>query len=171
MTKPPTMQQGHSNDFQTPAWALLPLYKYLFGKKVWECACGKGNLVKAMEDYGIDVLGTDINYGRMDFLNMNNWCDTNCIVTNPPYTIKDKFLEHCYEIGKPFALLMPLTALEGIKRQALYRKHGLELILLPKRVNFETPTGEGAGAWFASAWFTNGFNVGKDMTFWQNNET
>ena len=26
----------------------------------------------------------------------------NFIITNPPYSKKDKFIERCYEIGKPF---------------------------------------------------------------------
>ena len=75
--------------------------------------------------------------------------------------VKDKFLERCYEIGKPFALLLPLTALEGIARQELYKKYGLELILLPKRIDF---TGKKA-PWFAVAWFTYGFNLPKEINF------
>jgi hypothetical protein len=168
--KPPTMKQGHSNDFQTPPWVLEPLYPYIGRMSVWECACGKGNLVTAMRERGLFVKATDILTGT-DFLddifstNAIPWED--CIITNPPYTLKDEFLATCYESNLPFALLMPLTALEGIKRQALYRQYGLEMILLPRRVNFETPSGEGAGAWFASAWFTNGFHIGKELTFWK----
>jgi hypothetical protein len=175
MTKPPTMQQGHSNDFQTPTWALDPLYPFIDKERViWECACGRGNLSNALHSNGFRVWDTDILTGT-DFLT----CEHNSkielhsvsyIITNPPYTLKDEFLQHCYYFGLPFALLMPLTALEGIKRQNLYREYGLELILLPRRVNFETPSGEGAGAWFASAWFTNGFNIGKAMTFWKDEE-
>lgn len=164
MTKPPTMQQGHSNDFQTPGWVLEPLLPYLKGKFIWECACGNGNLVKEFWRLGYECIGTDINVGY-DFLTTT--LEVDCIITNPPYTIKDKFLERCYEIGLPFALLMPLTALEGIKRQALYRKHGLELILLPRRIDWITPSGKKGGSWFASAWFTNGLGVGRDLTFWQ----
>jgi hypothetical protein len=159
------MQQGHSNDFQTPAWVLKPLIPYIPDGIVWECACGKGNLVKGLAYY-IETIGTDLLTGT-DFLTCNIPNGVTSIITNPPYTIKDKFLERCYEIGLPFALLMPLTALEGIKRQALYRKHGLELILLPRRIDWITPSGIKGGSWFASAWFTNGLNVGKELTFWQ----
>lgn len=88
------------------------------------------------------------------------------IITNPPYTIKNQFLERCYLLGLPFALLMPLASLETTKRQKLFRKFGVEVILLPKRVDFETPSGNGSGAWFAVAWFTCGLNIGKELTFW-----
>ena len=75
--------------------------------------------------------------------------------------MKDKFLEKAYELKTPFAFLLPLTALEGIKRQKLYRENGLEVIILPKRIDF---TGKKA-PWFAVAWFTNGLNIGKQLTF------
>ena len=88
-----------------------------------------------------------------------------CIVTNPPYSLKEEFLKRCYELGKPFALLMPLTALESEKRQKLYRKYGIQLIIPNKRFNFETPSGKGGGSWFATAWFTWGLNLPKDLMF------
>jgi len=58
---------------------------------------------------------------------------------------------------------LPITAFEGIKRQKLYRENGLEVIFLPKRIDF---TGKKA-PWFAVAWFTNGLNIGRQLTFSQ----
>ena len=43
----PPIRQGSPDDFQTPPYALDPLLPFL--KRdwvVWECACGKGNLVR-----------------------------------------------------------------------------------------------------------------------------
>jgi hypothetical protein len=100
---------------------------------------------------GREVVATDLSCG-VDFFEMDLRHDA--IVTNPPYSIKDPWLERCYELGKPFALLLPLTALEGIKRQALYRKYGLDVLFLPRRVEFTTPSGKKGGAWFPVAWFT-----------------
>ena len=161
------MQQNHSNDFQTPEWVLDHLTSYIPKSwTIWECACGKGNLVRGLQSRGYAVNYSDILSGaRFDFLGALPPISFNMILTNPPYTLKDEFLARCYDLNFPFALLMPLTALEGQKRQALYRAHGLEVILLPKRVNFETPSGKGAGAWFASAWFTWGLQIGRGLTF------
>jgi hypothetical protein len=158
------MKQGNSDDFQTPPIALNPLLPYL--KKewlIWECAEGRGNLTKALKQKGFNVIGTDILQGY-DFL---NWFPEkfDCIITNPPYSLKQKFIERCYKLNKPFALLLPLTALETLKRQSLFKKWGLELILFDKRINFETPSGKGSGSWFASAWFTNWLNIGRQLTF------
>ena len=68
-------------------------------------------------------------------------------------------------MGKPFAFLLPLTTFETRKRQYLFQKYGLEVIFFDKRINFETPSGKGSGSWFATAWFTNGLNIGKEMNF------
>ena len=139
------------------------------GQTIWECACGKGNLVRELELHGYSVVGTDILTGT-SFL--GNWEPDkwDCIVTNPPYSLKQRFLERCYRLGKPFALLLPLTTLETPSRQALFREFGLEVIFFDKRINFETPSGKGSGSWFATAWFTWGLGIGKEMTFVRTSE-
>ena len=161
--KPP-LKQGNPNDFQTPARALRPLIPFL--KKdwlIWEPACGKENLVRGLNEEGFAVIKTDILYNH-DFL---TWSPGtyDCIITNPPFSLKEKFLERAYNLGKPFAFLLPLTTLEGRTRQALMQMYGVEIILFDRRINFETPDGSGGGSWFMTAWFTNGLGIGKELTF------
>lgn len=161
--KPP-LKAGNSDDFQTPKEALYPLIPHL--KKewiIWECACGSGYLVDELKKLGFNVIGTDINDGH-DFL---TWRPEifDCIITNPPYSIKQKFLKRCYQLKKPFALLLPLTTFETATRQELFKKHGVQVIFFDKRINFKTPSGEGSGSWFATAWFTNWFNFDQDLIF------
>ncbi len=162
--KPP-LRQGSPDDFQTPPEAIVPLLPYLqSGWRIWECACGKGNLVRAFKDYGFNVIGSDI-LGGHDFLSETP-DEFDCIITNPPFKYKQQFLERCYVLGKPFALLLPLTTLETKKRQELMKRFGIEIILFDKRINFETPNKvEKSSAWFATAWFTNGLNIGKQINF------
>lgn len=161
---------GRSDEFGTPKIAIECLLPYLKRDWVlWECAWGKGSLAKHFEWVGFEVIGEPYK----DFLNRDlglNKEGFNCIVTNPPYSLKEEFLERCYEIGKPFALLMPLTALEGKKRGALYRKYGIQLIIPNKRFNFETPSGKGSGAWFQTAWFCWKLNLPKDLNFVEINQ-
>jgi len=157
-------KKGSSNDFQTPVEALLPLLPFL--KKewtIWECASGKGNLVKGLVDRGYKVVESDILTGGDYLLSEPDHWD--CAVTNPPYSIKQDFLERAYMLGKPFAFLLPLTTFETKKRQSLFKKYGLEVIFFDRRINFETPSGRGSGSWFSTAWFSNGLNIGKQMTF------
>jgi len=162
--KPVAMKQGGSNDFQTPPFALNPLLEYLNPSWIiWECACGNGNLVNELRNLGWEVVGSDILKGK-DFLKIKPK-KFDCIITNPPYSLKQQFLERAYNLGKPFAFLLPLTTFETKKRQSLFKEYGLEVIFFDKRINFETPSGEGSGAWFAVAWFTWGLNIGKELNF------
>ena len=132
-----------SDFIQTPPEAVRPLLKYIPKEwSIWECAQGEGNLTKEMKRQGYGVWGTDILTG-LDFL-ATNLIEYRCIVTNPPYSLKDKFLQRCYDLGKPFALLLPLTALGSQKRQKLFREHGIQIVMLGKRVNFDTGTGKKA---------------------------
>lgn len=161
--KPPL--HGYApDDFQTPPEALVPLLPYLQKDwLIWECAQGKGYLTEALHEHGYTVIGSDILTGA-DFL---TWTPEqfDCIITNPPYSLKHKFLIRCYELGKPFALLLPLTTLETRTRQRLFAKHGVEIILFDKRINFHVPSGKESKSWFATAWFTRGLNIGHQLNF------
>jgi len=134
----------------TPAYATELIIPYLHGK-IWECACGEGHMTRVFEKHGLDVYETDIIHG-VDFLTSDLPAGIDMVVTNPPYSIKDKFLKHCYELDIPFALLMPLTALGGMKRSKLFREYGLEMLIPDRRINF-IYEGAGKACWFHSAWF------------------
>jgi len=167
--KPKSMKQGSPDDFQTPKEALLPLLPFLKKEwNIWECAEGKGNLVRGLKEFGFNVVGSDILSGT-DFLKFDlTKPEPDCIVTNPPFSLKQEFLERCYQLKKPFALLLPLTTFETAKRQKLFRDNGVQVIFFDKRIKFETPTGKSgkhSSPWFATAWFTWGLNLQKDMMF------
>jgi hypothetical protein len=160
--KPKLLMNGHSDEMQTPKEAIKYLLPYL--KKnwiVWECAWGGGSLAGHLKNEGFKTIGSK----ETDFLDINFKSDFDCIVTNPPYSLKEEFLQRAYDLGKPFAFLMPLTALEGKKRGAMYKKHGIQLIVPNKRINFITPSGKGSGAWFQTAWFCYKMNLPKDLMF------
>lgn len=161
------MQSGKTDEVFTPAYAITPLLPYL--KKEWtifECAYGGGHLAKSLTDNGYSVVG-DAAINFFDFSSSDfDWCD--CIITNPPYSKKTKFLEKCFETGKPFALLLPLTALEGKARNSLYRKFGVQLIIPDRRIHFlmtETRLGKKSSAWFQTAWFTSKLNLPCQLNF------
>lgn len=155
-------KQKTSDDYQTPPEALWPLLPYLNPDwTIWECACGKGKLVKALRQEGFTVIGTD---REKDFL---IWQPDqfDCLVTNPPYSLKNEFLRRAYELGKPFAFLLPITGLEYRSRQSMFQTHGLELLLLDKRLRFERPDGRKSRPWFSSAWFCWRLGLPKQLTF------
>jgi len=153
---------GRSDNFSTPGYALDPLLPFLNKDWViWECAWGESILANNIKERGFKVIGkTDIDFFQT---NLIDECDI--LITNPPYSKKEEFLKRAYELGKPFAFLLPLTTLEGIKRGELFSKYGIQLIIPNRRINFITPSGKGSGAWFQVAWFCWKMNLPKDIMF------
>ena len=139
------------DDFQSPPEVLNPILPYIPQSWiVWEPASGKGNLVRKLTQAGYWTIGTDILHGQ-DFFTYEPGFPYECTITNPPFTVKNEFLERCYALGKPFALLMPINALDTSKRQCLYKQHGLEILMLPSQVTFHNTAGKAAR--FVCAWF------------------
>jgi hypothetical protein len=183
-TKYPHQKSNASDHFQTPPEALDPLLPYLTRDwMIWEPACGKGNLVKALDGAGFRVFGSDIiaevKHQRINFLTDGAPFiidgmpfSFSMVLSNPPYSLKDEFLERCYQLGKPFALLLPLTVFDSVRRRKLFQKHGVECVFLPNRISFETPNhdanvavGKKTSSWFATLWITWGLNIGKQLVF------
>lgn len=140
----------------TPAHAVTPLLRYIprshFGGAIWEpCDAGAppSKICEVLEADGRTVVSTDIRTGT-DFLTADPPAGVTAIITNPPYSLKDRFIARCYAIGLPWALLMPLTALEGKRRGDLFRRYGVDVVVLDGRVNFMT---DKKGTWFNTSWF------------------
>jgi len=160
-----TMMEEKFDNLYTPFTAMQPLLKHLQGASgintVWEC-CDNGGSAITYESLkaGYKVISTDLISG-FNFLYHKPTFDFDMIITNPPFSIKDKILERCYLYEKPFALLLPLTALEGINRGNLFRKYGISVIILDKRIDF---TGK-KSPWFNASWFVHGIFRGNQLIF------
>jgi hypothetical protein len=137
----------------TPDYALDPLLPFLpIENIIWECAVGEGHLHRALLEEGYGTLGTGLTTGQ-DFFTYTprSW---DMIVTNPPFSLKYQWIERCYDLGKPFALLLPLETLGACTSQAMFEEYGIEVLLLNKRVNFYMPNkGWDSAAQFPVAWF------------------
>lgn len=152
---------SYDNCFTLP-YALDPLMPYIHGKVVWESACGAGFLLR---DFAGEKIETDIIYGFDFFQNTpdRHW---DIQVTNPPYSLKYKWLARSYELGKPFCLLVPLEMLGAQATQKFWSIYGLPfVIVLSRRVNFIMPEKglEGNGAQFPVMWYCHG--IGKPGQF------
>jgi hypothetical protein len=140
---------------QTPPYALDPLLPYLNKfKTIWEPAAGEGYLVRALEDHKFNVVASDI-LKRKNFFDYEPASPWDCIITNPPFSVKFKWLARCYQLGRPFALLMPVETLGARTAHKLFKHHGVQIILLDRRVNFKMPfKGWDSSAQFPTAWFS-----------------
>lgn len=148
-------QRGIFDDIDSPYGVLAPLVQYLpLEWTLWETAPGSGELAKHLKDTGYTVIENPHPFPS--FVDPDGW---DCIVTNPPFSQKRQFLQYSDATGKPWALLLPVTTL-GVGKCQPYLIDA-EVIFFPKRVDF---TGKGH-PWFAVAWFTKGFGIGRQMTF------
>lgn len=145
---------------------MTPLIPYLEGKVVWEPACGDGNLLKGLNAFGIECFGTDILTGQ-DFFSYTPDRPFDIIVTNPPFTgkVKNQWLKRTYSLGKPFALLLPLTTLESMQRQIMFAQYGIDIIVMPRRLHFNNVK----NCNFLTLWFTWNLGLPQQITFFLNN--
>lgn len=135
---------------------LLPWIKHLKGKTIW-CPFDKADsqFVKVLGGAGFNVVYSHIDYGQ-DFFEYEpeHW---DVIISNPPYKGKRKFYEHALELGKPFAMLLPVTILsDGVINQTMKgREKEFQLLLPSRRTRFYNGiTGEmGKTPTFKAAYF------------------
>lgn len=148
---------GPTDLCQTPPYALDPILPYLNKNWMWwEPAMGKGNIVNTLASREFWIRGTDIENG-FDYFDFSP-SDWDASITNPPYSLKFRWLARSIELGKPFALLVPVEMIGAKSAQDLLKYYHFEIMLLNRRVNFVMPNKglNGAGAQFPVMWLCSG---------------
>jgi hypothetical protein len=86
----------------------------------------KSLFVKTLKEHGHTVL-----HGMTNFLEVDYHCDY--IITNPPFSIKDKVIERVYQHKVKAVLILPMDAMGGVKRHSLYDQNEYPKIYVPSR--------------------------------------
>jgi hypothetical protein len=131
---------------------------------VWECAAGRGAVVKVLRKAGHIVVASDIaDHGfpldfRRDFFDVTEAPeDVDSIVTNPPYKIAQQFVEHALDLVPRVYLLLRLAFLESERRRPILEDRGLARVhVFRKRLPMmhrDGWTGPRASSAVAFAWF------------------
>lgn len=157
-------RRGKFDELYTPDEAVEMIIKYIPNniKTIWECtAIKESRIVSVLKDNGFNVITSHIEDGQ-DFFDYEPE-QYDMIITNPPYSKKDKFLKRAFELGKPFMFLLPITTLEGIERGKMFGENGIQMLIPNKRFNFKPE--KKSGAWFQTSWFCSGLNLEKDLNF------
>ncbi len=158
------IQRGAFDELYTPKEAIEMVLPFIPKKvnTIWECtAIKESKIVQVLKENGYNVITTHIENGE-DFFKYKPE-NFDMIITNPPYSLKDKFLKRAYELQKPFMFLLPLTTLEGIQRGKMFNKHGIQMLIPNKRFNFKPE--KNSGAWFQTSWFCHGCQLKSDVNF------
>lgn len=134
-----TKERACDDYYATDPKALEELLKFeVFHMNVWEPACGGGHLSSVLKTHGYLVRNSDIvdrigdgSVEILDFIEGDTGTWEGDIVTNPPYSLAQKFVERSLAaVGDGFkvAMFLKLTFLEGKKRKGMFAKHP------PKRI-------------------------------------
>jgi len=121
------------NDYYAtePRAAQLLMDVETFQPVIWECACGEGHLAEEFKKAGYRVMASDLidrGYGvQYDFLTCDAPPIPNCdIITNPPYSKAQEFVEHALDISKDgtkIAMFLKIQFLETKGRKKLFEKY------------------------------------------------
>lgn len=132
-----------SDETLTLKYAVEPLVKYLKAKNFNTIMCPfslwHSKYVEVLKENGFKVAYND---GCSDFFDLTKEelieKKIDCIVDNPPFSLKDKIIERLYDLDVPFVILLPQNSLQGKGRTSLYIKHGLEYLGFDSRICFYT---------------------------------
>jgi hypothetical protein len=135
-----------NDECYTPDYAVLPLLKYLDkfkGKTIW-CPFDteESEYVKIFKEAGFNVVYSHKDEGQNfydfgDGLFAQDLPDFDILISNPPFHNKAMLVEKVIALGKPFALLLPMTWLNDQAPYRLFSQGGVELMLFDKRVKFK----------------------------------
>jgi hypothetical protein len=140
------------DSFETPRYAVDLLIPFIPKDiiRIWECAAGNGRISNVLLRNHFYVSESDIRLiGHVskthNFLSDGlgehqlSWIEQKksfAIVTNPPFSIKDLFIEKAFEYGVPFAFLINA---DYSGQQIDWIKRGCEKIIPTRRINYLTP--------------------------------
>ena len=149
-----TTKEGDS--LFTPYYAVDHIIKYLPKDKIIWCPFDMEEwsaFSVRLKECGYNVISSHIEKGK-DFFNYEpeKW---DIIVSNPPFSIKDKVLERLYSFNKPFAVLLPLNSLQG-KTRYKYFKDGIQILSFDARICYHNKDHMDSvvkGSPFATAYF------------------
>ena len=155
--------------YETPEFFIKELLKYeQFDNNILEPCCGNGRISKTLIDNNYNVRSCDIvkrsyECEERDFLDNFNPIESSIydIVTNPPYSLMNKFIYQATLIAKnKFAFVGRIQLLESTSRYNLIYKEGCngfrlkKILVSTKRLQFITEDAKFRnGSPMCSCWF------------------
>lgn len=173
-----TRERAENDYYATPyesTKALLDVESFI-GDFIEPCV-GGGHIAEVVKEYypNSNVVGVDLVDRGYDNTIVSNYFDYRFdgdfnVVTNPPYSMAQEFLEHSMDNlkeGKKVAMFLKIQFLEGAKRRELFKKYPPKVVhVFSKRQNpwrNGSPVDEKGKPWSSTmcfAWFVweKGYN-------------
>ena len=146
----------------TPFYAVTPIVRHLKNsgyKTIW-CPFDEewSAYVRTFREEGFNFIRSSLSDGK-DFFKYEPDEPYDVIISNPPFSRKCEVLRRLDELGKPFAILLPIGSLQGKAQFKIFEK-GIPLLSFDRRIDFHTPQSMSATVQrppFASAYFCRDF--------------
>lgn len=146
----------------TPWHAVAPLLPFLpvVPLRIWEPCSGAGWLAEWLREAGHIVIESDYRQGRDALSWSPDPSSYDLIITNPPWSLKYRFIRRMYALKKPWALLLPYATPHAQTARKIRDAAGesWEEGRLDKRINYYMPGSGFAnnGAQLSSIWLCSG---------------
>ena len=150
---------AHCDDWNSPKEAFEDIAHLLpTDKIIWEPFYGDGNSGKYLTELGFTVEHHDIDFYE------NPVFDYDIIVSNPPYSSKQRLFKRLAEINKPFMLLLPVSTITK-KFLKTYFKDEIQIVIPSKRIHFIKGGELSKRCWYDTMWVCYKMGFEKDITF------
>jgi len=142
MVKLDIVANSNNDEFYTPLYAIKPILEFLKPNSVVWCpfdTC-KSLFVKELEKAGHKVIYTHLETG-VDFFEQTKtstfYSECDYIISNPPYSLKTKVLQHLFKLRKPFAMLVGVVGIfESQTRFEMFRDNEFEVLYFNRRIDY-----------------------------------
>ena len=126
------------DEVYTPFYAVEPLLEFVPKDKVIWCPFDEewSAYYQMFTENGYKVIRSSIG-DNQDFFTYEPDEHWDILISNPPFSKKDKVLERAFSFNKPFALLLPANSIQGKKRFEIFRNE-IQMLAFDRRVDYHT---------------------------------
>ena len=125
------------DEVYTPYYAVEPLLEFVSKDKIIWCPFDEewSAFYQTFKRGGYKVVRSSLVEGK-DFFEYEpeQW---DIMISNPPFSKKDEVLKRAFELGKPFALLLPCNSIQGKARHQIF-KNEIQMLAFDLRVDYHT---------------------------------
>ena len=130
------------NDFYATAPETTKLFLYEFWKdnsfegEILEPSCGQGHMAEVIKQLypNAEITSTDLidrGYGQggINFLTHNYGKTFDTVITNPPFSLANEFIEKGLEVSDRLVIMLcKIQLLEGVKRKDMFKNTPLKYV-------------------------------------------
>jgi len=142
-----SLKKNKKDEWYTPYEAVYPILKYIKkGSTIW-CPFDKNhsNYVRALKDYGFKVINSHLDINDGDFFKFQPNEKYDYIISNPPFSLKDKIFKRLFDLDKPFMMIMNTNGIyDSANRWDMFNSHSHShsIMYIKGRVNYMEVQGE-----------------------------